>query len=236
MRFLRQVAGTDAYRVLKVRRLGGALGAEVTGVDLSKPLKAQVRHEIRQALRDHLVICFRDQSGFSRERHLELAQLFGPLRTARHLRAPPTTETALCVEPPSFGGDTVFSNLQIAYDTLSPAMQKLIASLRAVHRVEESDAEVVLPVVCMHPETGRKGLFVRATSTRRIDGFTVEESQPILEFLYRHASRIEYACRIRWSRNMVLVWDNRCTFHSPIGRYDALSDLERVTTGGFVLV
>jgi taurine dioxygenase len=254
-------------------------------------LSPEAREEVKRALYDHLVIYFRDQPGFTRERHLELAQVFGPLQRIPHIfsvegypdvqivrrepgetrryvgegfhadstfmQTPPTTVTMHCIEAPEFGGDTAFANLQLAYATLSPAMQELLGNLRAVHsaarlfgsqatdrknvmmkdmQLAEGDAEVTHPVVRTHPASGRKSLFVHAAYTQRLDGFTEEESRPILQFLYAHASRLEYTCRVRWSKHMVLIWDNRCTHHSAIGDYDALRYIERVTTGGEVPV
>jgi alpha-ketoglutarate-dependent taurine dioxygenase len=289
MRVMRQVAGDEAYSVLQVKPLTGALGAELSGIDLSQPLTPEACADIKRALYDHLVIYFRDQPGFTRERHLAFAQIFGPLQRIPHifsvdgypdvqivrrepgesrryvgegfhadstfLRTPPTTVTMHCIEAPEVGGDTAFANLQLAYDTLSPAMKKLIGNLRAVHSAArlfgsqaadtknvmmknmdaaEGDAEVTHPVVRTHPGSGRKSLFVHAAYTQRLEGFTEEESRPILQFLYTHGSRLEYTCRVRWSKNMVLVWDNRCTYHSAIGDYDALRYIERVTTGGEV--
>jgi taurine dioxygenase len=289
---MRHVAcAAEDYKIVQVRPLTGALGAELSGVDLARPLTPEAREEIKRALYDHLVIYFRDQRGFTRERHLELAQMFGPLQKIPHIfsvdgypdvqivrrepgesrryvgegfhadstvmKTPPTTVTMHCIEAPEVGGDTAFANLQLAYETLSPAMQKLIGNLRAVHsaarlfgsqaedrrnvmmkdmQVAEGDAEVTHPVVRTHPGSGRKGLFVHAAYTQRLEGFTEEESRPILQFLYSHASRLEYTCRVRWSKHMVLVWDNRCTHHSAIGDYDALRYIERVTTGGEVPV
>jgi alpha-ketoglutarate-dependent taurine dioxygenase len=287
VRVMRQVADDSAYRILTVRPLTGALGAQLSGVDLSKPLSAAAQEEIRRALYDHLVIYFHDQPGFTRERHLELARMFGALQRIPHIfsvdgypdvqivrrepgesrryvgegfhadstfmTTPPTTVTMHCIEAPEVGGDTVFANLQLAYETLSPGMQKLLGGLRAVHSasrlfgsqgadpsqvmmkkmaVAEGDAEVTHPVVRTHPGSGRKGLFVHSAYTQRIDGLTPEESAPLLQFLYQHAARIEFTCRVRWRKHMVLVWDNRSTHHSAIGDYDALRYIERVTTGG----
>jgi alpha-ketoglutarate-dependent taurine dioxygenase len=287
MRVMRPVSDASEYEILQIRPLTGALGAEIGGIDLSQPLTATARDEITRALNDHLVIYFYDQVGFSRERHLEFARMFGPLQKIPHifsvdgypdvqmvrrepgesrryvgegfhidstfLQTPPTTVTMHCLEAPEVGGDTAFANLQLAYETLSPAMQKFVGTLRAVHSaarlfgskardpgnvmmkdmaVEEGDIQVVHPVVRTHPGSGRKGLFVHAAYTQRLEGFEEDESRAILQFLYNHASRIEYTCRVRWHKNMVLVWDNRCTYHSAIGDYDALRYIERVTTGG----
>ncbi len=289
MRALRPMSDPAEYRRIRVLPLTGALGAEIAGLDLSRPLDEPSRRELLQALNDHLVIYFQDQTGFTRERHLEFARLFGPLQKIPHIfsvegypdvqivrrepgesrryvgegfhidstfmRTPPTTVTMHCIEAPEFGGDTAFANLQLAYETLSPGMQSLLRGLRAVHSASrlfgsqgtdpsrvmmksmdraEGDAEVTHPVVRTHPLSRRPGLFVHAAYTQRIDGLTEEESRPILDFLYRHASRLEFTCRVRWRPHMVLVWDNRCTYHSAIGDYDALRYIERVTTGGEV--
>ncbi len=285
----RSVAPDSDYRILKIRPLTGALGAGISGVDLSQPLSAEARREIRQALYDHLVIYFHDQVGFTRERHLELAQVFGTLQKIPHIfsvpgypdvqivrrepgetrryvgegfhidstfmSTPPTTVTMHCIEAPDVGGDTAFANLQLAYEALSEPMRRFADSLRAVHSAarlfgskardpgnvmmkdmstEEGDAEVIHPVVRTHPGSGRKGLFVHAAYTQRLVGFEEEESKVILQFLYNHATRLEFTCRVRWQPHMVLVWDNRCTYHSAIADYDALRYLERVTTGGEV--
>jgi taurine dioxygenase len=286
---MRSVADSEAYGTLEIRPLTGALGAEIRGIDLAKPLSSRAREEIKRALFDHLVIYFHDQPGFTRERQLEFAQMFGTLQKIPHifsvegypdvqmvrrepgesrryvgegfhidstfLRTPPTTVTMHCIEAPEVGGDTVFANLQLAYDTLSPPMKSFVDGLRAVHSasrlfgskardtsnvmmkemaVTEGDTEVTHPVVRTHPGSGRKGLFVHAAYTQRLVGFEEEESRAILQFLYSHAARLEYTCRVRWQPNMVLVWDNRCTYHSAIGDYDALRYIERVTTGGEV--
>jgi alpha-ketoglutarate-dependent taurine dioxygenase len=291
MRLMRKVADESAYKILRIRPLTGALGAELSGIDLSQPLTEQAREEIKRALYDHLVIYFHDQAGFTRARHVEFARMFGALQKIPHifsvagypdvqmvrrepgesrryvgegfhidstfLRTPPTTVTMHCIDAPEVGGDTAFANLQLAYEALSPAMKNFVDGLRAVHSAArlfgskardpgnvmmkdmataEGDAEVMHPVVRTHPGSGRKGLFVHAAYTQRLEGFEEEESQAILQFLYRHAARMEYTCRVRWRPRMVLVWDNRCTYHSAIGDYDALRYIERVTTGGEVPV
>jgi len=287
MRAMRSVAAD--YKLLKIRPLTGALGAELSGVDLAKPLSAEARHEIKQALYDHLVIYFQNQVGFTRELHLDFAQMFGPLQKIPHIfsvpdypdvqivrrepgetrryvgegfhtdstfmKTPPTTVTMHCIEAPEVGGDTAFANLQLAYDNLSEPMKKFVDGLQAVHsaaklfgskardsgnvmmkdmKLEEGDTEVIHPVMRTHPGSGRKGLFVHAAYTQRLVGFEEKESDAILQFLYTHASRLEFTCRVRWQPHMVLVWDNRCTHHSAIADYDALRYIERVTTGGEV--
>ena len=85
MRLLRKVTDAAHYKILTIKPLTGALGALIEGVDLSKPLNAAARAEIIQALNDHLVIYFHDQNGFTRERHIDFAKLFGPLQKIPHI-------------------------------------------------------------------------------------------------------------------------------------------------------
>lgn len=172
------------------------------------------------------------------------------------LPTPPTTVTMRAVEVPEYGGDTAFANMYLAYETLSPGMQALLSGLKGVHSAakvfgkaadqsrftmkvmdpEEGDREVVHPLVRTHPGSGRKSLFINRTYLIRIDGMTEQESQPILDYLRAHAAHIAFTCRVRWKKDMVLIWDNRCTHHSAIGDYNTYRYLERVTTGGEVPV
>jgi taurine dioxygenase len=75
------------------------------------------------------------------------------------------------------------------------------------------------PVIRTHPETGRKCLYVNRGFTSRFAGMTIEESLPLLNYLWEHASRPEFTCRYRWSNHDVVVWDNRCTLHYAINDY-----------------
>jgi taurine dioxygenase len=116
-----------------------------------------------------------------------------------------------------------------AFETLSPGLQRTLEGMRAVHGsahifgakgVNAANPEsasrygnqhlvggdVVHPVVIRHPLSGRKALYVNAAFTLRFDGWSVEDSRPLLEHLYRHASRPEFTCRVRWKKDQVLVW------------------------------
>jgi len=151
---------------------------------------------------------------------------------------PPMAGILYGIEIPPYGGDTIFASQTMAYDTLSDAMKRMLDGLRAVHSDirtagpqaarnkdratkvrEDSDWRVTLnthPVVCTHPETGRKHLFVNASYTQSFEGMTEEESKPLLDFLYGHSHRPEFTCRFRWEPGSIAFWDNRCTKHVAV--------------------
>ena len=135
-------------------------------------------------------------------------------------------------EVPPQGGDTLFSNMYLAYETLSDGMKHLLDSLRAVHdsgevgrfsdefdgmRAKKAERLTSIhPVVRVHPSTQRKALFVNEEYTTHFEGMTREESRPLLEYLFQHSVRPEITCRVRWQRDTLVVWDNRVTLHSPV--------------------
>ncbi len=142
----------------------------------------------------------------------------------------------MCQEKPEVGGDTMFANMYMAYETLSPVMQRFIDGLEAVHditlikgfsrrdpkQVEEMkrlNPPIAHPVVRVHPETGKKMLFI-SERVRNFVGMTEEESQPILGFLNRHATAPEFVYRHNWNVNDVVMWDNRCTLHIALANFD----------------
>ncbi|HEX3535985.1 MAG TPA: TauD/TfdA family dioxygenase [Stellaceae bacterium] len=151
---------------------------------------------------------------------------------------PPMGAILYGIEVPPYGGDTCFANQYLAYETLSPGMQRVVDDLRAVHSDrmvagpqagrntyrstkvrEDSDwCETVTthPVVRTHPETGRKCLFVNAAYTVGFDGMTDDESQPLLDYLLEHGHRPEFTCRFRWRNGSAAFWDNRCVKHLAV--------------------
>ena len=158
---------------------------------------------------------------------------------------------------PPYGGDTLFANQMLAYETLSDKMKSIIADLQAVHsagpaytmkgtqdRYDKKAAitytwhdsikdEVVHPVVRTHPVTGRKALFVNDMFTQRFKGMSRDESAPLLNYLRRHATRPEFCCRFRWQENTVAIWDNRIVQHYAVNDYqDYERLLYRVTIEG----
>ena len=151
---------------------------------------------------------------------------------------PPLGAVLYGIEIPPYGGDTLFASQYAAFEALSPAMQRLLSTLKAVNsdrnvagpraalnakrstKVRE-DADWVEtsnlhPVVRTHPETGRKALFVSRPYTLAFEGMSDEESRPLLEFLFQHAVRPEFTCRFRWTAGAVAIWDNRCTLHLAV--------------------
>jgi taurine dioxygenase len=152
---------------------------------------------------------------------------------------------------PEVGGDTLFANMYMAYDQLSDGMKKLIANLHGIHmsgtrklandntgvdRMQEQkkiNPPVAQPVVRVHPETGRKALYI-GEKVKRFDGMTDEESRPLIDYLVRHATKPEFVYRHQWRKNDIVVWDNRCTMHQALGDFDEtqLRHMERTTVLG----
>jgi taurine dioxygenase len=79
--------------------------------------------------------------------------------------------------------------------------------------------EAIHPVVRIHPENGRKVLYVNPNYTVRFDGWSEQESAPLLNYLYQHAQRPEFACRFRWKKDSIAFWDNRQTWHFAVNDY-----------------
>jgi taurine dioxygenase len=159
-------------------------------------------------------------------------------------------------EVPPSGGDTLFASMYAAYDALSDGLKHTLEGLRALHssrhvfgvnsrrapgndlqgRVGNPEAatqDAVHPVVIRHPGSGRKALYVNPGFTLRFEGWTDEESRPLLDFLYRHAQRPEFCCRFQWAEGSVALWDNRATWHYAVNDYHGERRLmHRVTIAG----
>jgi taurine dioxygenase len=165
----------------------------------------------------------------------------------------------LARELPEEGGDTLFASMYRAFETLSPGLQRMLEGLKAVHGsahifgakgVNAANPEsasrygnqhlvgddVIHPVVIRHPLSGRKALYVNPAFTLRFDGWSAEDSRPLLEHLYRHASRPEFTCRFRWREGSIAFWDNRATWHYAANDYDGARRLmHRITVAGCAL-
>ncbi len=160
--------------------------------------------------------------------------------------APAKATILLAREMPPYGGDTMFSNLYLAYETLSDGMKEMLSGLKGVHNGNSSknflggsraaqakmgliptpqkdpDPDVqtvsVHPIIRTHPETGRKALYI-GSHTERFDGMTDDESKPLLDYLMAHTSRPEFICRVRWEVGTLTMWDNRCCQHYALNDY-----------------
>jgi alpha-ketoglutarate-dependent taurine dioxygenase len=169
------------------------------------------------------------------------------------METPPTSVTFHAVTVPDYGGDTAFANLYLAFETLSPTMQQWLLPLLAVHSAvrlfgtganqatvsmkkmdtADGDREVTHPLVCTHPVSGRKFLFLNGAYVMRIVGMKPGESQALLDFLLKHAAQMAFTGRVRYQKGTVLVWDNWAAHHNAIGDYHGkYRYMERVTTGG----
>lgn len=170
------------------------------------------------------------------------------------LDAPPSLTLLYALELPPLGGDTLWASQYAAYDALSPGLRRLLDPLRAVQTAwphgtrgpgpgtavsrsigmvrndPAADREIVQPVVRVHPVTGRRALFVNPVYTERFEGMTVDESRRLLQYLFGHATRAEFTCRLRWAPGTLAVWDNRCLLHLAINDYDGSRRLLHRTT------
>jgi len=273
---------------LQIRRLSYALGAEIIGVDIGKPMDEPTFSLVHNAFLEHCIVLFRGQS-LTREQHIAFSQRFGELETIPAYRTrygiPEYPELTLVsnqprpgyvdkpyagdrwhsdrsntcipamasmlrgIEVPRIGGDTMFANMYLAYETLSEGMKKLINGLECVHagpegKVDHSTPEraaetrrlntVAQPLVRRHPETGRKSLFLGEQKVKQIVGMTLEESKPLIQFLCSHGARPQFVYRHVWQRNDLIIWDNRCTNHIAVNDYDKseVRHMERTTIKG----
>jgi taurine dioxygenase len=131
---------------------------------------------------------------------------------------------------PTKGGDTLWSNQYAAYEALAPAMRRLVDGLDAVHGRHGITALTRKPMVTVHPETGRRALYVNRGWTTRVDGMSEIESAGLLQLLFEHAERPEFTVRWTWSPGDAALWDNRCTMHYAVNDYgDSARILHRVT-------
>jgi alpha-ketoglutarate-dependent taurine dioxygenase len=169
------------------------------------------------------------------------------------VRRPPLGSILRAVEVPASGGDTLFSDQQAAFDSLSPSLQAFLETLTAVHdgqaqfkgildAVGEGRWEgetftalepVTHPVVRVHPETGAKTLFVNPGFTSHIVELTRSEGDALLGYLYAHAVEPEHTVRYHWTPGTIGFWDNRSTQHAVVGDFAGQHRvIQRVTLRG----
>ena len=265
--------------MLTIRPLSAACGAEVTGIDIARPLPAADVERLHRALGTHGVLLFRN-ADLTPEAHIAFSRQFGPLEShvvgdfnlaghpeiyvvsnlreegrlkgavyagqfwhsdLSYMPKPSLGSLLLCHEMPEVGGDTIWANMALAYESLSEPMKQFLGSLRAIHDYSHAydtyfahlkerpplTAEqraktppVEQPVIRTHPVTGRKTLYVNPGFTTGFVGMPREESAPILEFLFRHATRPEFVYRHKWRVHDLMFWDNRGTMHYALADYD----------------
>jgi taurine dioxygenase len=263
---------------LDVSPSSGALGAVVTGIDLTKVMESEQLDELRKVLADHLVV-------FLPEQHMDLddleriTDLLGGRDTTpfvtplpdrpyvirvikepedqlnfanawhsdlSYLPEPPSYTLLHAAEVPEFGGDTLWSNQYLAYETLSHGLKEALVGLQAVHsagmaygtggfldQVKDLTSMAIAPspdaykehshpTVIEHPVTGRAALYVNPVYTTRFEGWSPTESQALLGHIYRHATNENFTCRLRWARHTLAIWDNRCTMHNALNDYSGI--------------
>jgi len=163
----------------------------------------------------------------------------------------------LAKETPKIGGDTLFANMYRAYETLSDGMKKTLEAMKACHssrhvfgadtgyseasnhrigNPELATQDAIHPVIITHPESKRKALYVNPEFTVNFEGWTVEESKPLLDYLTEHTTRQENTTRFQWEPGSIAFWDNRCTWHFALNDYPSETRLmHRITVEGSAL-
>ena len=252
---------------MDAKLLSGALGAELSGIDLKDSSEKNFK-VINDLLLEHKVIFFRNQK-ITPEEHLALAKRFGPLETHAYVKGldkypeivriikdpneknqwgenwhsdvsyniKPTKAVILrSVKIPPVGGDTMFSNMELAWEILDKNIKEKIKDKKAVHsslgaaffvndyKAMEGNGNIdeyssTHPIVRTHPETGKKILFVNWTYTKKIVGMDKKESDKTLKKIFEHQARLDLTCRFQWTENAVAIWDNRSVLHYAIADF-----------------
>ena len=252
---------------MDIKLLSGALGAEISGVDL-KDTSLKNFEIINNLLLEHKVIFFRRQN-ITPEEQLTLASRFGPIEQhayvkglddypeiVRIIKKPdeknqwgenwhsdvsynvkPTKAVILkSIKIPPVGGDTMFANMELAWETLDESIKEKIKNKKAIHsslgakffiedyKAMESNGNYdeysnEHPIVRTHPETRKKILFVNWTYTKKIIGMDKKESNEILNEIFKHQARLDFTCRFQWTENAVAIWDNRSVQHYAIADF-----------------
>ncbi|WP_226995758.1 TauD/TfdA dioxygenase family protein [Gordonia phthalatica] len=214
---------------LDIHPLGPTIGAEISDIDILFATNAQVA-AIRTALTEHKVLVLRNQN-LEDDQHLHFALRLGdgepgevdvldsddrlPVHGWRSdesfLVTPPAASIVRPVILPGLGGDTSWADGEAAYESLSDADRRLADGLIAVHDDGADRGPTRHPVVRVHPESGRRSLFVNPVYTSHIEGVSDDESRALLEVFYAHLTRPEHIVRHRWRLGDVVLWDARST-------------------------
>jgi taurine dioxygenase len=252
------------------------LGAEIIGLNLTRPVDDAAFARIHRAHLDHHVLVFRDQR-ITPSQQVAFSRRFGPLQihVLRQFQLASNPEILIvsniredgkpiglgdagqlwhsdlsykehpslgsmlhAQELPEEGGDTLFANMHLAWDTLPLELKRIVEGRKAEHSYLANYAElqrrspwrpnltaaqiaevapVLHPVVRTHPETGRRALFVSEHFTTRIEGLPEDESRDVLDRLFAHSVRPEHIYRHRWLPHDMVFWDNRSLMHLAAG-------------------
>jgi len=170
-----------------------------------------------------------------------------------YTKIPPMGAILKAITIPESGGNTMFLNACLAYEQLSKKMKNFLSKLQAVHSiVMTSTKEEILseqglsrfakmqkalppvehPVIKIHPETGKKCIYVNEAFTSHITGLNHNESDSLLDFLYKHLHNPDFQCRFIWEKNSIAFWDNQVTQHFAVGDYNTKRIMHRLTIEG----
>jgi taurine dioxygenase len=268
---------------LSAERIHPTIGAVISGVDGKQPLDEHTVAFLREAIFEHKVIFLRDQH-LDVEQQNRFSSYFGDewlhpvaddypdfewlarqgttrLRAdnwhadATFVEEPPAGSILQLTEVPPVGGDTLFADLEAAYQGLSEPVRQLIDGLVALHDgenfqdwawgpnvdderraqiLEVTARKVEHPLAHVIPETGRTSLYSVTGFTRKIKGLTDDESRALLSLLQVHVNRPEYVVRFKWNAGDIAFWDNRTVLHRAANDYgDAPRKLQRTTITEF---
>ena len=254
---------------MDIKLLSGALGAEISGIDL-KDSSTKNYEKINNLLLEHKVIFFRNQD-ITHEEQIALAKNWGSLENHAYVKGldkhpeivrivktkeeknqwgenwhtdvsynvKPTKAVILkSIKIPPVGGDTCFSNMELAWETLDEDLREKIKDKKAIHsslgaeffidkykgmsghdQINYDEYSNEHPIVRTHPETGKKILYVNWTYTKQIIGLDKKESDKILKKIFEHQARLDLTCRFNWTENAVAMWDNRSVIHYAIADF-----------------
>ena len=172
-------------------------------------------------------MCIRDRStgGIADEWHTDITYQDSPaIMSVLHM-----------VKCPEIGGDTMWSNLNAAYEALSDPLKDLCEGITALHDASphgRPDKTAIHPVVRLHPVSGKKVLYVNEHFTRRIVEMTMDESDMLLSHLTKWVSQPQFTVRYHWTEGTIAMWDNRSTQHYVVNDFDGERIIQRVTVMG----
>ena len=249
---------------LEVKKLSMALGAEISGIDLCSVSDSQVE-EIKSLLTEHMVLFFPRQNISQEEhvefgakfgeleghpnlknktvthpKIFELAASTGGIADEWHTDityqdSPAIMSVLHMVKCPEIGGDTMWSNLNAAYEALSDPLKDLCEGITALHDASphgRPDKTAIHPVVRLHPVSGKKVLYVNEHFTRRIVEMTMDESDMLLSHLTKWVTQPQFTVRYHWTEGTIAIWDKRSTQHYVVNDFEGERIIQRVTVMG----